>query len=98
LYSEPEDLGLQSLLAYGVTFRDSCFADLLPVAEGIKRRAYELLAPLSRGVVVLSTCNRFEVYLDSPAPGRSEEVIRSLLKAPWRLEGGQAPAEGSRPA
>ncbi|MCI4459938.1 MAG: NAD(P)-binding domain-containing protein [Acidilobus sp.] len=90
MYSEPEDLGLQSLLAYGVTFRDSCFADLLPVAESIKRRAYELLAPLSRGVVVLSTCNRFEVYLDSPAPGRSEEVIRSLLKAPWRLEGEEA--------
>ncbi len=84
------DLDISFLTLYGVGFRDSCFAEVGPLAEAIKERAYESLSPLSRGVVVLSTCNRLEVYMDSPAEPRTEEVARSLLRSPRVLRGEEA--------
>ncbi len=87
---EPGDLSLSSLTLYGVSFRDSCFTDLWPLTDELKARAYQSLAPLSRGVVVLSTCNRFEIYLDSPAEPRAGEVARALLRSPHVLMGEDA--------
>lgn len=81
---------LDDLVAYVVTFRDSCFDSLLPAAEAIKRRLYSELYPISRGVVVLSTCNRIEAYLDAPAYERARAVAASLLKAPRELRGREA--------
>ena len=87
---EAWDLDISSLTLYGVTFRDSCFAEVSPLAEAIKERVYEALGPLSRGVVVVSTCNRFEVYLDSPAEPRAGEIARSLLRSPRVMRGEEA--------
>jgi len=84
---ESEDFDINALEVYGVTFRDSCFLRLSPEAEDLAERAYRELAPLSRGVVIVSTCNRFEVYLDSPARGRVEEAIGGLFTCGFHLSG-----------
>ncbi|MGC9071827.1 MAG: hypothetical protein ACP5HK_03920 [Acidilobus sp.] len=84
---ELDVLNLSSLVMYGVTYRDSCFIELQPAAEAIRRKVYEGLAPLVRGVVVVITCNRLEVYLDSPVESRVDEVLRPLLRAPRVMRG-----------
>ena len=79
-----EDLAIDQLEMYGVTFRDSCFMDVLGAGDSLKSRAYRELMPISRGVVVLSTCNRFEIYLDSPARERAEAIISSIIGGQYR--------------
>lgn len=52
-----------------------------PAAEEVARRLRS--EELVNGVLVLSTCNRFEVYLDvAPAPlGRIEAIVRGCLRS-----------------
>ncbi len=86
----PQGMDLQNMVAYVVTFRDACFDLLLPSADSLVHRLYSELYPLSRGIVVLTTCNRFEIYLDSPAQQRVDELVTALLISPKRLEGAEA--------
>ncbi|ADL18511.1 Glutamyl-tRNA reductase [Acidilobus saccharovorans 345-15] len=87
LLEDQESLDISSLEMYGVTFRDSCFLSISSHAGRLVERAYQELLPLSRGVVVLSTCNRFEVYLDSPAHDRADSAISEMLGCHVHLTG-----------
>ncbi len=72
---------LDSLVLMGVDWRLAGDARIFSRLEKLVGRAYELLYPHVDEIVVLATCNRFEVYM---VPGVSEcsicaEKIRSLL-------------------
>jgi len=47
--------------------------------QGVKDRVYEAVYPVSNGVVVLETCNRFEVYADVDSPGLAREALLEAL-------------------
>ncbi len=65
---------LDSITAYVIRHRraGSSVVGMLSSLEGEVERALE---PLSEGLVVLSTCHRFEVYIDG---GRRGEVLEAL--------------------
>ncbi|MEM1873682.1 MAG: glutamyl-tRNA reductase [Acidilobaceae archaeon] len=71
-------IGDGSLLrAYAITHRRCPLAEI----SSLGRRRDELYSRLkeeARGLVILSTCNRFEVYADSPSAS-FEPALRSLL-------------------
>ncbi|MGC8566084.1 MAG: NAD(P)-binding domain-containing protein [Caldisphaera sp.] len=60
---EESQYSIDNVILYSITFRDSCFDDIGKVGE-LKEKLYNYLYSLVNGIVVLSTCNRFEVYLD----------------------------------
>ncbi|MEB2837366.1 MAG: hypothetical protein GSR80_000466 [Desulfurococcales archaeon] len=47
--------------------------------QGLEDRVYEAVYPRVEGVVVVSTCNRFEVYVDSERPGEAWEALQRVL-------------------
>jgi glutamyl-tRNA reductase len=68
---------LSSLVAYSLAYKrvGTSAARELPRPED----AYRLLYGLAKGVVVLSTCARYEVYLETREPGaRLEEALRAV--------------------
>jgi glutamyl-tRNA reductase len=62
LLSRPPEL--EKLEALVLTYREAS-VDAVASLEGRADEAYETLTPLADGVVVLATCNRFEVYADN---------------------------------
>ncbi len=82
----------QGLVAVYTSHRESSL-DAIGALEHAVGEAEEA-ASGSRGLVVLATCNRFEVYLDSPGPGvveALENLIASRGGAP-RVAGGSEAA------
>jgi glutamyl-tRNA reductase len=47
--------------------------------QGLEERVYEALYPRVEGVVVLSTCNRFEVYVETDRPVEAWEALGQVL-------------------
>ena len=66
---------LGKIAAYIVTHREISVADIGSLAP-IVPRIYDELYPVVDGLVVLYTCNRLEVYLDSDPESLSEAVAR----------------------
>ncbi|GAB6147539.1 glutamyl-tRNA reductase [Stetteria hydrogenophila] len=62
--------------------------------QGLKGRVYDAVYPRVSGVVVLSTCNRFEVYVD----GGEGEALRGLREAVGGLAGEFRLARGAEAA
>jgi glutamyl-tRNA reductase len=72
--------------------------DVVSSLQGVGDRVYEALRGIADGVVVLATCNRFEVYVDTAEPEAVRRVLTSILgglasklseargvEAAWRL-------------
>ncbi len=65
---------INNLRLYSITYKDSCFYDMGKVEE-IKERIYDDIFHISNGIVILSTCNRFEIYVDS----YNEEILEEEI-------------------
>ncbi len=69
---------LSRLAAVVVTYRDAG-KEVLEGLERLADKALDELAGAGEGIVVVATCNRFEIYLDDPR-GTGVEVAASWLK------------------
>ncbi len=67
---------LRRISAVIVTHRDVSVEDIGVLGQ-VKQLVYDELYPLVDGIVVLHTCNRFEVYIDA-APKSTEEAAAKL--------------------
>ncbi len=65
---------LDAIRAYVLTFRE--VGDTVASLESKVDAAYRRLYPLASGVVIVATCNRFEVYLDTPRD--ADRVLEAL--------------------
>jgi len=64
--------------------------------QGSEEGVYEALYPRVEGVVVLSTCNRFEVYVDTDRPAEAWEALKRALGGRAELLGHVEGLEAAR--
>ncbi|MFP3144799.1 MAG: NAD(P)-binding domain-containing protein [Caldisphaera sp.] len=69
-----QEYDINNLKLYSITYKDSCFYDLVKLGE-IKEKIYNNVFNIARGLVILSTCNRFEIYVDST----NDDIIQEEL-------------------
>lgn len=70
------------LAMVGVSHHDVSIAELEQLSRGVADLPVELVKQPHAGVVgavLLSTCNRVEIYLDAADPRQAAEVVRELL-------------------
>ena len=84
---------LDSISLYAIT-HESAPLEVIGGLEPISSRVYESLRGLVEGVVVLATCNRFEVYVDAINHVDVAAVLADVLGEAWsytfRLQGVEA--------
>lgn len=73
-----EDYDITNLKLYSITYKDSCFYDIGKLSE-LKEKVYDNIYHLVKGVIILSTCNRFEIYVDSINNSIVEEEINQSI-------------------
>lgn len=55
--------------------------EVVGLLQGLEGKAYASISPLVDGIVVISTCNRFEIYIDSSQPAAARRALEELLPA-----------------
>ncbi|AFZ70144.1 glutamyl-tRNA reductase [Caldisphaera lagunensis DSM 15908] len=68
---------INNLKLYSITYKDSCFYDMEKIDE-LKERIYDDIFHISNGIIILSTCNRFEIYVDSYNDILEEEINKNM--------------------
>ena len=66
----------------GASFKNTSFTDLDTLARAVPRLSESLMAtPHSQvhGIVTVSTCNRVEIYVDTPSPVETITAIQGIL-------------------
>lgn len=79
-----DTLTIVTLVFLGTDFQDSSFRALERLEEIAPRIREHLMgaSALSEGSLVVATCNRFEVYLDTPSSGEAlADVVRAIARA-----------------
>jgi glutamyl-tRNA reductase len=69
---------LDSIVAFAVRHK-RVGSEVVGRLQGLAETVEEKLAPLSRGLVVLATCHRLEVYLDTEEPGEARRALEAIL-------------------